>query len=61
MEEKEDNNIIDQILIGNRPIPMKIAEKVLKSICKIIINKGGKKAFGTGFFGNGTHRVLDAS
>ena len=50
MENKEDNNIVDQILIGNRPIPMKIAEKVLKSICKIIINKEGKRAFGTGFF-----------
>ena len=50
MEDKEDNNIVNQILIGNRPIPMKIAEKVLKSICKIIINKDGKRAFGTGFF-----------
>ena len=41
----------DQVLTGHKPVPMKIANKVMKSICKIIIRKEGKPhSFGTGFF-----------
>ena len=43
---------INEILVGSRPIPIKIINKVMKSICKIIIKKKESIAFGTGFFLN---------
>ena len=50
MEEFCDNEMNDEVLTGHRPIPMNIAIKVMKSICKIIINKKGVKNYETGFF-----------
>ena len=52
MEEYEENGKKDEILIGhNKPVPMNIANKVMKSICKIIIKGINKNIiYGTGFF-----------
>ena len=46
-----ENERKDEIIIGHKPVPMNIANKVMKSICKIIIkgiNNVG--SCGTGFF-----------
>ena len=43
---------IDEIIIGSKPVPIKIINKVTKSICKIIIKMEGSVAYGTGFFLN---------
>ena len=40
----------DQVLIGHKPVPMKIANKAMKSICKITISKKLGESNGTGFF-----------
>jgi len=40
----------DEIDTGHKPIPIKIINKVMKSICKIIIINNKKKNYGTGFF-----------
>ena len=50
MEDKERNNIEEEILMGNKPVSMRIANEVMKSICKVIINNNEEQAFGTGFF-----------
>ena len=52
MEEYGENGKKDEILIGdNKPVPMNIANKVMKSICKIIIKGINKNIiYGTGFF-----------
>ena len=43
---------IDQICTGQRPVPMDLANRAMKSICKISTEKGNSKSFGfgTGFF-----------
>ena len=53
MAENYQNNIeqkIDEIYTGHRGVPISIINKVFNSICKIIIKKGERTAFGTGFF-----------
>ena len=40
----------DQVLTGHKPVPMKIANKAMKSICKITISKKLGESNGTGFF-----------
>ena len=51
MEKNTDNEAKDEVLTGHKPIPMNIANKVMKSICKIIIlNNSGNNSLGTGFF-----------
>ena len=51
MEKNIDNEAKDEVLTTHKPIPMNIANKVMKSICKIIIiNNSGNNSFGTGFF-----------
>ena len=51
MEEYFDYEMEDQVLTGHKPIPINIANKVKKSICKIIIlNEKGVNCYGTGFF-----------
>ena len=49
---KEVKNKIkgDEVIIGRKPVPLKIANKVMKSICKITIKKKEEIAHGTGFF-----------
>ena len=49
---KEVKNKIkaDEVIIGPKPIPLKIANKVMKSICKITIKIKEEIAHGTGFF-----------
>ena len=37
---------------GHKPVPLKIANKVLESICKITIKTKEGKIYGTGFFMN---------
>ena len=37
---------------GHKPIPVKIVNKVLKSICKITVETKEGKYYGTGFFMN---------
>ena len=51
MEEYEKYERYDEILIGHKPVPMNIANKAMKSICKIFI-KGinENNIYGTGFF-----------
>ena len=41
-----------EVIMGHRPIPLKIANKVMKSICKITIDSKKGIAYGTGFFLN---------
>ena len=52
MEGYDENEKKDEILIGNqKPVPMNIANKVMKSVCKIIIKGINKNnIYGTGFF-----------
>ena len=38
--------------LGHKPIPMKIANQIMNSICKITIKKEGGIIYGTGFFMN---------
>ena len=47
-----EENIVDEVINGHRPIPMDLANKTMKSICKVIIEdeKGNATGFGTGFF-----------
>jgi hypothetical protein len=40
----------DQVLTGHKPVPMKIANKAMKSIYKITISKKLGESNGTGFF-----------
>ena len=49
---KEVKNKIkaDEVIIGSKPVPLKIANKVMKSICKITIKIKEETAHGTGFF-----------
>ena len=42
----------DEIIIGSKPIPVKIVIKVMKAICKIRIDTNEGIAHGTGFFMN---------
>ena len=58
-KSKEKNEIKDEVQIevievykGHRPIPIKIANKVMKAICKIIIRTKKLTNYGTGFFLN---------
>ena len=39
-----------EVIMGHRPVPLKIANKVMKSICKITIDSKKGIAYGTGFF-----------
>ena len=49
LNEKEKQ----ELFTGHKPIPVKIVNEVLKSICKIKITfKNNKNYFGTGFFMN---------
>ena len=47
---KELKFIKDEIQTGHKSVPMKISNKVMKSICKIIIKRKGDILYGTGFF-----------
>ena len=49
---KNSQHRINEILIGSKPIPIKIVNKVMKSICKITIKTKEKIAYGIGFFLN---------
>ena len=40
----------NEALIGHKPVPLSIINKVKESICKIIIKKKGGILYGTGFF-----------
>ena len=42
----------NEVIIGSKPIPLKIAYKVNKAVCKIRIEMNGGIAHGTGFFLN---------
>ena len=42
--------IKSEMFLGNKPIPIKLDNEVMKSICKIIIKKKGEIIQGTGFF-----------
>ncbi len=46
------NDAIDEVITGSKPIPLKIANKVTKAVCKIIIETNGGINHGTGFFLN---------
>jgi len=46
--QKQWNNEV--FIDGHKPVPLDIAIKTMKSICKIIINKNGITKYGTGFF-----------
>ena len=51
MADNQVNEIQEEVHTGHRAIPVKIVNKVIKSICKIIIQKeNGSKYYGTGFF-----------
>ena len=44
--------IKDELFTGHKPIPIKIANKIMNSICKITVEINGKISSGTGFFMN---------
>ena len=51
--KKEDPNkmIKEELGMGHRPVPLRISNKLSKSICKItFINNENQKIYGTGFF-----------
>ena len=52
MGSSSDKNKKDEMCLGHKPIPMKIANKIMNSICKITIKKEGGIIYGTGFFMN---------
>ena len=41
-----------EIFTGHKPVPVKIINKVMKSICQITIETKKGKSYGTGFFLN---------
>ena len=41
-----------EVLNEHKPVPLNIAIKVMKAICKIIIETKERKKYGTGFFMN---------
>ena len=47
----------NEMIIGQRPIPLKIANKVMRSICKIIIKIEEGMVYGTGFFLNYSEKM----
>ena len=49
-EDRKDGK--NEVITGHKPIPLKIANKVTKAVCKITIERNGRKAYGTGFFLN---------
>ena len=59
MDNKKEKNIIvdeedkkEEMNTGHKPVPIKIVNKVMKSICKITIKKKSNDITGTGFFMN---------
>ena len=52
MQRNGKNQTNPSINIESKPIPINIINKVIKSICKIIIKKEDKRIYGTGFFLN---------
>ena len=53
MKENNQNNLeqkIDEIYTGHRGVPISTINKVVNSICKIIIKRGKITSYGTGFF-----------
>ena len=46
------NDAKNQVIIGHKPIPVKIVDKVAKAVCKIRVEINGGVALGTGFFLN---------
>ena len=52
MQRNGHNQTTPSISTENKPIPVNIINKVIKSICKIIIKKEDKRIYGTGFFLN---------
>ena len=57
MSKSEESTKTDEICTGHKPIKMNIANKVMKSICKIIIKNDDKISYGTGFFLNVTNSL----
>ena len=51
-KEKGENNKKAEVIMGSKPIPIKVANKVTKAVCKITIETNGGIAYGTGFFLN---------
>ena len=49
-EDKNDGQ--NEVIIGHKPIPVKIVNKVTKAVCKINIEAKGEISHGTGFFLN---------
>ena len=52
MGSNSDKSKKDEMCLGHKPIPMKIANQIMNSICKITIKKEGGIIYGTGFFMN---------
>ena len=51
-EKKPNKDGKIEVFTGSKPIPLKIANKVTKAVCKIIIETNGGINHGTGFFLN---------
>ena len=49
---KAKNERVKEVFTGHKPVPMKIANKVMNSVCKITIKLNAGNHFGTGFFMN---------
>ena len=47
-----NEGIKSEVFTGHKPVPVKIINKVMKSICKITIETKKGKSYGTGFFLN---------
>ena len=52
-----NEGIKSEVFTGHKPIPVKIINKVMKSICKITIETKKGKSYGTGFFLNYSNSI----
>ena len=50
--EVKSSQVKDEVFTGHKPIPIKIVNKVMKSICKITVKTKEGIGYGTGFFLN---------
>ena len=51
LQKENPKNIKEELGLGNKPVPLSVAIKLSKSICKITLqNDESKNVYGTGFF-----------
>ena len=56
--EAKSSQVKDEVFTGHKPIPIKIVNKVMKSICKITVKTKEGIVYGTGFFLNYSYNLF---